>query len=83
MANMIILDKSYCYNFPKKTIPGDVLALALHLGVFGTGLQPDDPGCPETPLDGQYEHPEQLLLLQLSQKSISGDALAPALHLGV
>ena len=57
MGNMIILDKSYCYNFPKKSIPGDVIALALHLGVFGAGLQPDGPDCQETPLDGQYDHP--------------------------
>ena len=80
---MIILNNSYFCNLLKKSTPGDVLALALHLGVFGTGLQPDGPGCPETPLDGQYENPEQLLLLQLSQKSISGDVLALALHLGV
>ena len=38
MANIIILDKPYYYNLPKKSIPGDVLALALHLGVFGAGL---------------------------------------------
>ena len=57
MAKMIILDKSYCYNFPKKkTIPGDVLARALNLCVFGAGLQPDGPGCLETPLNGQYNH---------------------------
>ena len=54
---MIILNNFFYCNFPpKKTSPGDVLALALHLGVFGAGLQPDGPGCPETPLDGQYNH---------------------------
>ena len=50
------------------SIPGHGLALALHLGVFGAGLQPDGPGCLETPLNGQYNHPKQLLLLQYSQK---------------
>ena len=54
----IIIPNNPCYcNFPKKSIPGHVLALALHLDVFGAGLQPDGPGCPETPLDGQYDHP--------------------------
>ena len=52
MVNMIILDESYYYSFPKKSSPGDVLALALLLGVFGAGLQLDGPGYPETPLDG-------------------------------
>ena len=28
--------------------PGEVLALALHLGVFGAALHPDGPGCLET-----------------------------------
>ena len=30
-------------------MPGEVLVLALHLGVFGAGLHPDGPGCRETP----------------------------------
>ena len=39
-----------CFNnFSKQSIPGDVLALALHLGVLGAGLHPDGPGCLETP----------------------------------
>ena len=45
--------------FPKNSLLGEVLALALHLGVFGAGLHPDGPGCPETPLNGLYNHPEQ------------------------
>ena len=57
MANIIILDKSYYYNHPKKSIPGDVLALALHLGVFGSGLQADGLGHLKLPLDGQNNHP--------------------------
>ena len=43
--------------FFKNSLSEEVLALALHLGVFGAGLQPDGLGCPETPLDGQYDHP--------------------------
>ena len=56
IAKIFILNNPCNCNFPKK-INGDVLALALHFGVFGAGLQPDGPGCPETPLDGQYDHP--------------------------
>ena len=37
------------YNFPKKLIPGGVLALGLLLAVYGSGLGPDGPGCPEKP----------------------------------
>ena len=36
-------------DFSKNSLPGEVLALALHLGVFGAGLDPDGPGCPGTP----------------------------------
>ena len=39
-----------CFNnFSKNSLSGEVLALALHLGVFGAGLHPDGPGCPEKP----------------------------------
>ena len=47
---IIIIPNNPCYkNFPKKLITWHVLALALHLGVFGAGLHPDGPGCRETP----------------------------------
>ena len=36
-------------DFSKNSLPGEVLALALHLGVLGAGLHPDGPGCPEKP----------------------------------
>ena len=45
----IILNRFCFKNFAKKKIPGGVLALGLLLGVFGSGLGPDDPGCPEIP----------------------------------
>ena len=32
------------YNFPRKSIPVEVLALGLLLGVFGAGHGPDVPG---------------------------------------
>ena len=35
-------------------MPGFVLALAVHLDVFGAGLQSDRHGFLETPLNGQY-----------------------------
>ena len=58
-----------CFNnFSKKSTPGEVLALALHLGVFGAGLHPDGPGCPEKPETNPVLHAEQPLLQQLSQK---------------
>ena len=68
IAKIIILNNVFYCNFPKKSIPGHVPALALHLDVFGAGLQPDGPGCPETPSNSQYNHTLQPLLLQLSQK---------------
>ena len=52
MAIKIILnnpEQPLSCNYSKNSLPGEVLALALHLGVFGTGLHPDGPGCPEKP----------------------------------
>ena len=49
LAIIIILKKTHLSDFSKKSLSGEVLALALHLGVFGVGLHPDGPGCPETP----------------------------------
>ena len=41
---------SLCYNnFAQKSSPVDVLALSLLLAVYGPGLGPDGPGCPEKP----------------------------------
>ena len=41
---------SLCYNnFAQKSSPGGVLALGLLLAVYGPGLGPDGPGCPEKP----------------------------------
>ena len=68
MANIIEFTNSCYCNIPKKSITGHVLALALHLNVFGAGIQPDGPSCLETPLNGQYNHTQQPLLLQLSKK---------------
>ena len=45
--------------FPKNSLSGEVLGLALRLSVFGAGLHPDGHGCPETPLNVHYSHPEQ------------------------
>ena len=56
MAKIIILNNSYYCNFSKKSIPGHVLVFALNLGVFGAGLQPEGPGCLETPSNSQYNH---------------------------
>ena len=36
-------------NFPSKSIPVEVLALDLHLGVLGNGLGPNGPDFLETP----------------------------------
>ena len=39
-----------CYiNFAQNSSPGGVLALGLLLAVYGPGLGPDGPGCPEKP----------------------------------
>ena len=65
MAIMIILnnlEQPILIQFSKNSLPGEVLALALHLGVFGAGLHPDGPGCPEKPETNPVLHAEQPLL---------------------
>ena len=51
MAIIIILNNPaqppLMHFFSKISLSVEVLGLALHLGVFGTGLHPDGPGCPE------------------------------------
>ena len=44
MNNIIMLVIFYYLNFPRKSVPGEVLALGLLLGAFGDGLGPDGPG---------------------------------------
>ena len=56
MAIITMLDNFYLYNFPRKLIAGEVLALGVHLDIHGAGLGPDGPGCPETPSNDQYDH---------------------------
>ena len=68
MAIVIILNNPYQCNYSKNSLPGEVLALALHLDVFGAGLHPDGPECPEKPEINPVLHTEQPLLQQLSQK---------------
>ena len=52
MAIVIILNNSeqpklMHFFFSKNSLSVEVLALALHLGAFGNGLQPDGPECLE------------------------------------
>ena len=49
MAITMILNKPINAIFSTNSLSEEVLALALHLGVFGAGLPPDGPGCPKTP----------------------------------
>ena len=44
-------------NFTQKSSPGGVLALGLLLAVYGSGLGPDGPGCPEKPETNPVDHP--------------------------
>ena len=44
-----VLNNIYLYNFAHKSSPGGILALGLLLAVYGPGLGPDGPGCPEKP----------------------------------
>ena len=47
-----------CFNnFPKKSVPGGVLALGLLLAVFGPGPGPDGPGCREKLEINPVDHP--------------------------
>ena len=55
----------YTYLTPgARLVIWDRIAFALHLGVFGAGLHPGGPGCPEKPWNGHHYHPEQPLLMQ-------------------
>ena len=56
ITNMIMLDNFYHYNFPSKSIPGEVLALGQLLGVYDAGYGPDGPGCLEKPSNDQHDH---------------------------
>ena len=44
-------------GFAQKSSPGGVLALGLLLAVYGPGLGPDGPGCPEKPETNPVDHP--------------------------
>ena len=49
-STQFYLLNNLCYNnFAQKSTPWGVLALGLHLAVYGPGLGPDGPGCPEKP----------------------------------
>ena len=49
-STQFYLLNNLCYNnFAQKSSPGGVLALGLLLAVYGPGLGPDGPGCPEKP----------------------------------
>ena len=56
MINMIMLDNSYYYNFPIKSIPLEVLALGRHLGVFSARYGTHGPGCLKTPSNDQSDN---------------------------
>ena len=48
--SQVFMLNNLCYNnFAQKSSPGGVLALRLLLAVYGPGLGPDGPGCPEKP----------------------------------
>ena len=42
-----MLSNIWFINFAQKSSPGGALALSLLLAVYGPGLGPDGPGCPE------------------------------------
>ena len=48
-AQFYMLNQLCFNNFAQKSNPGGVLALSLLLAVYGPGLGPDGPGCPEKP----------------------------------
>ena len=56
ITNKIMLDNFYYHTFPIISISTVVLALGVHLDIHGAGLGPDGPGCPEAPLNDQYDH---------------------------
>jgi len=44
-------------NFAQKSSPGGVLALSLLLAIYGPGLGPDGPRCPEKLETNPVDHP--------------------------
>ena len=44
-----LLNNLFYNNFAQKSSPGGALNLGLLLAVYGPGLGPDGPGCPEKP----------------------------------
>ena len=48
-TQFFMLNNICANNFAQKSSPGGVLALGLLLAVYGPGLGPDGPGCPEKP----------------------------------
>ena len=49
LTKFYMLNNLCCNNFALKSSLGGVLALGLLLAVYGPGLGPDGPGCPEKP----------------------------------
>ena len=65
MALIMILNNPYQCNFFINSLSEEVLALALHLCVFGAGLHRDSPGCLGKPQTNPVFLAEQPLLQQL------------------
>ena len=63
-----LLNNLWYNNFAQKSSHGGVLALGLVLAVYGPGLSPDGPGCPEKPQINLVLHAQQPLFQQLYQK---------------
>ena len=65
-STQFYLLNNLCYNnFAQKSSPGGVLALGLLLAVYGPGLGPDGPGCPEKPKTNLGFYPKQPLFQQI------------------
>ena len=72
ISYIIIISTNCCsYIFSQKSLPGGVPDQALLLAVGVAGHHPDGHGRQETTIFKHFNHPEQLLLLQLCPKRTS------------
>ena len=70
-----------CYNnFAQKSSPWDFLALGLLVAVYGPGLGPDGPACPENLKPTQFYMLNNLCFKNFHKKIIPGDVRAQVLQ---
>ena len=78
-----MLNNICCSNFTQNSSPGVFLAPGLLLAVYGPGIGPDGPGCPENMYTNPVLYAEQHLFQQLCPEIKPWGVLALGLLLAV